>query len=151
MTDRRSPQLGDFPFSVELATRFDDLDTQGHVNNVAIANLYQESRVQFHRETFRPLRQSRDLDRDPELATVLADVHIAYRLETHYPYPVTLGCGVSRLGNSSYTISTAMFQKDACVGTCEAVLVFVKQGRPHPIPDKIRTILSDYLLPEQQH
>ena len=36
-----------YPFSVDLATRFADLDTLRHVNNVAIAELFEESRVRF--------------------------------------------------------------------------------------------------------
>lgn len=146
MAARFQPQLGDFPFAVELTTRFDDMDVQGHINNVAIANIYQESRVQFHRELFRQVRHSEN--RDDGIGTVLADVHITYRLETHYPSPVTISCGVSRLGNTSYTIRSAMFQGEHCVGTCDAVLVYVKAGKPQPIPSAERDVLVNYQLPE---
>lgn len=144
MTRNNQLRIGDFPFSVELATRFDDMDLQGHINNVAIANLYQESRLQFHRELFRGLRQGHH--RNDGVSTVLADIHITYRRESHYPAPVTVGCGLSRLGNSSYTIRSAMFQGEHCVGSCDAVLVYVKDGKSHPIPADERNMLVEYQL-----
>jgi acyl-CoA thioester hydrolase len=138
------PHLEDFPFSVELATRFDDMDILGHINNVSIANLYQESRVMFHRTLFRALRGGER--RKDGVGTVLVDVHIAYRRETFYPQPVTITCGVSRLGNSSYTISSAMYQDGQCVGTCDAALVYVQAGQPTPIPQNERDILKNFQL-----
>jgi acyl-CoA thioester hydrolase len=138
------PQLDDFPFAAELTTRFDDMDILGHINNVAIANLYQESRVMFHRELFKRTRGAEH--RKDKVGTVLVDVHIAYRAETFYPKPVTITCGVSRMGNSSYTIYSAMYQDGNCVGTCDAVLVYVKGGKPHPIPEDEREILSHYQM-----
>lgn len=137
-------QFEDYPFSVELPTRFDDMDLLGHVNNVAIANLYQESRVMFHRKLFSWMRGAER--RADGVGTVLADVHIRYQRETFYPKPVSITCCVSRLGNSSYTISSAMFQDGLCVGFCDAVLVYVKDGSSHPIPDEERKILADYQL-----
>ncbi|MGQ9425603.1 acyl-CoA thioesterase [Gilvimarinus sp. F26214L] len=138
------PKLLDFPFTVELASRFSDLDTQKHINNVAIANLYQESRLQFHREIFRDLRRDGSLVEG--LGKVLAEIRITYRRESHYPYPVSIGCGVSRLGNTSYTIASAMFQKDVFVGSCDAVLVYVKDGKPYPVPDGAREVLERYQM-----
>lgn len=142
------PQIEDFPFSVELTTRFDDMDILGHINNVSIANLYQESRVMFHRTLFRTLRGGER--RDDGIGTVLVDVHIAYRGETFYPQPVTITCGVSRLGNSSYTICSAMYQEGQCVGTCDAVLVYVQDGKPTPIPQEERSILKKFQLQAAQ-
>jgi acyl-CoA thioester hydrolase len=142
------PQLSDFPFSTELTTRFDDMDILGHINNVAIANLYQESRVMFHRELFRWTRGAEH--RKDGVGTVLVDVHIAYRRETFYPKPVTVTCGVSRLGNTSYTIHSGMYQDGECVGSCDAVLVYVKEGKPQPIPKEEREILAKYQMRSQE-
>ncbi|MEX1033365.1 MAG: acyl-CoA thioesterase [Cellvibrionaceae bacterium] len=144
MPARSQPRSENFPFRVELATRFDDLDTQGHINNVAIANLYQEARLRFHGKAFGELRGGQD--RDDGIGTVLVDIHITYQRETHYPLPVTIACGVGRLGNTSYTIKSVLFQDSHCVGTCDAVLVYVKAGKPQPIPREERAILGDYQL-----
>ena len=66
--------LANYPFQIEVATRFQDLDTLKHINNVAIAGLYEESRLQFHREAFREFRKQQT--EKGRYRTVLADVHI---------------------------------------------------------------------------
>lgn len=142
----QQPQLGDFPFSVELPIRYSDLDTLKHVNNVKIADLYQEARVQFHREVFRELRRSEMGDDGYE--KVLAEMRITYLRETHFPHPVVIGCGLTRLGNSSYTITAGMYQQGELVGTSDAVLVYFKDGKSFPIPDESRAILANYMMKE---
>lgn len=146
MTSRSLPQLEDFPLTIEFATRFGDMDILGHINNVAIASLYQEGRVHFHRQVFKDVRKGEH--RRDGVGTVLADLHIAYRRESFYPAPVTVACGVGRLGNTSYTLKTAMFQNGECVGTSDAVLVYVKDGKPQAIPTDERALLADYQLSE---
>ena len=137
-------EVEQYPFQFELQTRFSDLDLQGHINNVQIANIYQEGRVQFHREAFRELRKSSDEHR--HLRTVLANINIAYLHETFYPRPLILGVGVGRIGNSSYTLTCGLFQGGQCKGTSEAVLVFVSQGKSTAMPEATRTALSQYLI-----
>ena len=41
--------LGNYPVTVEILTRYSDIDPQHHINNVAVAQFYQESRLGFHR------------------------------------------------------------------------------------------------------
>lgn len=142
--DPHRRDLANYPFVIEVPTRFQDLDTLKHINNVAIAGLYEESRLQFHRETFREYRRS--LKEKSKLRTVLADIHINYLREAHYPYPITIGVGVGRIGNSSYTLHCAMFQKDECIGLSEAVIVFAQPGKPEPIPETVKTILQDNVV-----
>jgi len=146
MANRQQPQfqLGDFPFSVAIPIRYSDLDTLKHVNNVKIVDIYQEARVQFHREVFRELRRSEMGDDGYE--KVLADMRVTYLRETHFPYPVVVGCGLTRLGNSAYTISAAMFQNGVLVGTSDAVLVYFKDSKSYPIPDESRSILANYMM-----
>lgn len=143
---KEQPRLQDFPFSVEIPIRYSDLDTLKHVNNVAIADLYQEARVQFHREVFRQLRRSKL--GDDGLDKVLAELRISYLRETHFPHPVVVGVGLVRLGNSSYTIYEAMYQQGQLVGTCNAVMVYFKDGKSFPIPDESRAILANYMMKE---
>ncbi|MGH1470279.1 MAG: acyl-CoA thioesterase [Cellvibrionaceae bacterium] len=141
-----SKPLSNYPFQFEIHTRYDDLDTQKHVNNVAVANLHQEARVQFHREAFREFRQKHG--KTVLFRTVLANIEITYLRETHYPYPVVAGVGIERVGNSSYSIGVSMYQNDECVGTSKAVLVFVKDGHGIQMPEEIRETLNLNLIKE---
>jgi acyl-CoA thioester hydrolase len=138
--------LSSYPYQFEIHTRYDDLDTQKHVNNVAIANLHQEARVQFHREAFRSFREK--YGKTVLYRTVLANIQITYLRETHYPYPVVAGVGIERVGNSSYTIGVSMYQHGECVGTSQSVLVFVKDGHGTPMPEQIREPLTASLIKE---
>ncbi len=133
--------LENYSFRIEIPTRFQDLDTLKHINNVAIAGLYEESRLQFHREKFRELRKT--LKNKEQYRTVLADVHINYLREAHYPYPITVGVGVGHVGNTSYSLHACMFQKDECIGLSEAVIVFAQPGKTMPIPNSIRSVLEE--------
>ncbi|GAB1257400.1 thioesterase family protein [Aurantivibrio plasticivorans] len=144
MSSNSQHSLDFYPFKVELPIRYEDLDTQGHVNNVSIAGLYQESRVQCHREIFRDLRKQPW--NGPVLSKVLAEMRISYLREVHFPHAVTIGVGISRIGNSSYTMSSAMFQLGSCVGTSDATLVYVSEGKAYPIPTDARSILDQYAI-----
>ena len=41
--------LTQYPVHVDILPRYSDVDPQGHINNVAVAEFYQESRLGFHR------------------------------------------------------------------------------------------------------
>ena len=133
-------KLINYPFQIEVPTRFQDLDTLKHINNVAIAGLYEESRLQFHREAFREFRKAQT--EKGRYRTVLADIHINYLQEAHYPYPITIGVGVGHIGRTSYALHCAMFQHTKCIGLSEAVIVFAQPGKPEPIPDGVRSVLE---------
>ncbi len=129
-----------YPFHTEIATRYADLDTQKHINNVRVAELYQESRVKFIRSSF-------ETERVLKYRKVLADIHIAYRGELHFGDPVAFGVGVERVGNSSLVIVSAAFQGGQCMSTSEAVLVFLDDdGKPKTIPDKVREDVKPFMV-----
>lgn len=130
-----------YPLCVTVPSRFRDLDTLGHINNVAIGSFYEEGRAHLNRTVFPP--QTRHAH---AMRMLIADVHIAYLREAHYPGDIEVRAGVLRIGTSSYTIALALFQKGACVGTCETVLVNTDGQKPAPIPDLGRERLEAYRL-----
>lgn len=144
--DSRRKQFEYYPFSIEVHPRFADLDFQRHVNNVAIANYYQESRARFNRHVFQALYA----DKANEILTrkVLADVHITYLAEVSYPELVTVGVGVQRIGRTSYSVSAGLFQLDKCVGVCDAVLVFTNTKETGSMPSLAREGLEKYCFAE---
>lgn len=130
-----------YPVFVTVPSRFRDLDTLGHINNVAIGSFYEEGRASLNRTVFPP--QTRHAH---GMRLLIADVHIAYLAEAHYPGDIEVGAGILRIGSSSYTIALALFQKGRCVGTCETVLVNTDGTKPAPIPDEGRAALERYKL-----
>lgn len=138
-TARLSKQT--YPVFVTVPSRFRDLDTLGHINNVAIGSFYEEGRANLNRTVFPP-----ETRHAHSMRLLIADTHIAYLAEAHYPGDIEVGAGIAKIGTSSYTIALALFQKGKCVGTCETVLVNTDGKTPTPIPDEGRAALERYRL-----
>ena len=129
-----------YPFATELDTRFGDMDVQRHLNNVALAGLYEEARVRFVSSLVR-IHSRPDRQRP-----VLAEATIRYLAEGRYPGRLVGAAGVLRVCRTSYVIGQAMFQGEACIGTADIVIVWTAAGRPAPIPDDLRTALLGALI-----
>lgn len=129
--------LENYPLSVTVPSRFRDLDTLGHLNNVAIGSFYEEGRAELNRVCF-PV----EMRRAHKMRMLIADVHIQYLKEAHYPGDLVVGAGAGHIGRTSYRIDLALFQKGRCVGVCETVLVNTDGQAVTPIPGEGRAALE---------
>jgi acyl-CoA thioester hydrolase len=105
---RPTPALLDpanYPFHVEITTRFADLDVQRHVNNVAMAAMIEDGRARFHRHI------NLVVLRDGGIPVVVAN-EINYLSEAHYPDPVSAFVGVLAVGRTSWTLATLIVQNN---------------------------------------
>ena len=116
-----------YPVAIELQTRFQDMDINGHLNNVAFADLFESGRVLLNRDV-RPLDE-----RPANERTMVAAVEINYLAEGNFPDPVQIATGIGRLGTSSWTIVQAMFQNGGCIATCDTVVVCRTDGQAKPL------------------
>ncbi len=129
--------LESYPLSVTVPSRFRDLDTLGHLNNVAIGSFYEEGRAELNRVCF-PV----EMRRKHAMRMLIADVHIQYLREAHYPGDLIVGAGIGHIGRTSYRIDLALFQKGECVGVCETVLVNTDGEKNAAIPEEGRVALE---------
>ena len=120
-----------YPYTALISTRFADMDVLGHINNVAIAGMFEEGRVRFN-HALKLVRHGADT------RWLIAGVDIAYLGEAHYPRDVTVVSGVGRLGRSSWTVLSAAFQADRCVATCDTTIVYTDKNGARPFPDDFR-------------
>ncbi len=126
-----------YPFAVTIASRFGDMDILGHINNVAMAQLFENGRVQFN--------YSIDMmNRGTEERWLLAAVKIDYIEEAHFPGDITVASGISRIGTSSWDIASAAFQHDQCVALSTSTLVYTKDGAAFPISAKMRDMFMTH-------
>lgn len=125
-----------YPVADDFGTRYQDLDPNGHLNNVAFAALFENARVRINRAT-RPWD-----GRPANERTMVASVTIAYLREGSFPEPVTICSGIGRIGNSSWTIEQAMFQAGHCIATCDTVVVCRTDGEAKPLRAEVRTELE---------
>ena len=78
-----------YPVHVDLQTRFQDMDINGHLNNVAFAALFESGRVLLNRE-IRPWEE-----RPANERTMVAAVEINYLAEGNFPDPVLIAWAAS--------------------------------------------------------
>ncbi len=86
-----------YPISQVCQTRFQDVDPNRHLNNVAFASLFEHARVRLNRE-LRPWAERPKNER-----SMVAAVTINYLRKGSYPDDVTVCSGVSTIGKSSYS------------------------------------------------
>lgn len=135
--------LEKFPCQREISLIFADIDTIGHVNNVAISRFFEEARVSLHRMV------------DSYLSAVvpkrllLVHTDIDYLAEVFYPGDVQLGIGVASIGRTSVRHGAALFQNGRCVAVSRSVDVNTVEGQPGPaeLDDRHRFALQNCLLP----
>jgi acyl-CoA thioester hydrolase len=140
--DPRRREAAAYPASLILETRFADMDVNGHLNNVALARLFEETRVRFNRAG--PAAPAAGERRS---RFVVAHVAIDYLAEGNYPAPVTVGYAISRIGSSSFTVAMAAFQDGNCIALCDSVLVHRDpESGPAPMPPALRERLEAHRL-----
>jgi acyl-CoA thioester hydrolase len=120
-----------YPIQLEMQTRFQDMDVNGHLNNVAFAALFENGRVRLHRDA-RPWEERPGNER-----TMVANVNINYIGEGRFPDPVIVCSGVGRIGKSSWVIEQAMFQNGVCIATCDSVIACRTDGQAKPLRKEV--------------
>jgi acyl-CoA thioester hydrolase len=135
-------ELSTYPVRLDIAPRFGDLDPLSHLNNVAVARIYEEARVRFIDES--GVREHFE----PKHWFVIVELSIQYLAEGAYPDMLTVGTGVVRVGGSSFGVAHGLFQNGRCIGTAESVLVYVNrvEGGARPLPAAARARLAAFNL-----
>lgn len=124
-----------YPFSCVVPTRFQDLDPLGHINNVAMAAMFETGRVRFNQrlEAFEP--------RPGGKRWLVGSIAIAYLAEAHFGHDIEVTSGIGTIGTRSWRIESAAFQQGICVATCDTTLVI--EG---DMPDGLRTALRQQMV-----
>jgi acyl-CoA thioester hydrolase len=127
--------ISGYPFVHSTETRFADLDQLGHINNVAMAGLFEHGRGLF--------THSIGLhDFAPGHRWLIVRVEINYLAESYFPEHVKIASGIQRIGNSSWEVASAAFQSGKCVATCVTTTVMTNKDGATPLTDGLRTALE---------
>lgn len=141
--DPRRLTAGIYPFRFELRLRLDDLDFNGHVNNVAVTVLHQESRASMLQAVWPFAAEA------PRPRFAVAQHVTHFLAEVFYPGAVECRAGVGRIGTSSITIATAIFDGPRCLSLGDTVLVVRAAGAvdgASALDENARTALTAYRL-----
>jgi acyl-CoA thioester hydrolase len=140
--DPRRTDIRSYPFVVETQGRYGDMDANGHMNNLAVESLHEDVRARMNRTVMPGVY---DNGRRP-FRLVSAQNVVHFLAESTWPSVFRAAIGVGRIGTSSFVASSALFIGDACISTCDTVLVVVGDDGPRSIPDDARVRLQDLLL-----
>lgn len=134
----------DFPHTLDLATRWADMDVYGHVNNVVYYSYF---------DTVVNERLIRAGVLDPQTSPVIGlvvETRCTYFRSLNFPEPVVAGLRVAKLGTSSVRYDIALFQGEgpaAAQGVFTHVYVDRATQRPVSIPDPVRALLVPLVVP----
>lgn len=129
-----------YPVRLTIPTRYGDMDSNAHLNNVAIARLFEESRVRFHYAM-----RAKGGEVSPG-GVMIAHVSIDYIGEGEYPADVESGVGVVALGGSSYRLAIGLFQHGRAFALADSVMVSVAPDRSGaaPLGAELRGLLEGF-------
>lgn len=128
-----------YPFTCEIATRFGDLDTNAHLNNVALASILEDARVRFHAASGFHIAMD-------GWKAMVASLTIDYLGQAFYPGPVSLYSGATTIGRTSYSVAQLVRQGDSVVALAQSVVVCVEDNRPFPLPEAFRQSVRPWML-----
>lgn len=131
-----------YPLKVRILARYADVDPLWHINNVAVAQYYEEARV----SASMMMMGGRHVAGAGGERILIAHQSIDYLREGTYPGALEVGVGVLRIGRSSYRYGMAMFQDGACISVSEAVLVYADAHGPAALPGDYRQRLEAWLI-----
>lgn len=117
-----------YPVRLTIPTRYGDMDSNAHLNNVAIARLFEESRVRFHYAM-----RAEGAAVSPG-GLMIAHLAIDYIGEGEYPADVESGVGIVSLGGSSYRLGIGLFQHGRAFALADSVMVSVAPDRSGAAP-----------------
>ena len=136
MSRKKPPDLNNFPHFWQAATRWDDNDIYGHLNNTVHYKLFDSAVNSF-------LLDHNLLDfRNGESVYLVVETACSYFAELAYPDNLAVGLRITRLGTSSVTYETGLFREGetqaAAAGHFVHVLVDKASRKPVPIDEVSR-------------
>lgn len=122
---------------------FYDTDALGHINNTRLPAWFELARNDLFK-LFTP-------DLDPKKwRLMLARIDVEYRAELFYGHEIEVRTYISRLGNSSFTVTQEAHQNGTLAGLGNAVMIYYdhQEKRSTPIEGELRKALQEHLHEE---
>jgi acyl-CoA thioester hydrolase len=125
-----------FPVKLKLRIDWGDIDSFGHVNNVAIFKYIQASRVKY----IEKLGLSK-MHNESKIGPVLASCQCEFKIPLYYPGQITILSRVDFIKNTSFSICHRIIDdKNQVTGEAKDILVLFdfNSNCKVQIPQKIR-------------
>lgn len=135
----KNKNLTNFPFHVNIQTRWRDLDAFGHVNNAVFATYIETARGTLFK------RWSLPFDGTGK-SLIVASMTINYLKQLKHPSNIIVGLKINKVGNTSFNIESYIFnEKDIQnpIAKSNVVIVCFDFDNQKPVP-VFSQILKDY-------
>ena len=109
-------QIEDFQFQHPINTRWKDLDAFRHINNAVFLSYIEDARIVLLR---------RWNINYAEKSLIVASVKIDYLKQVIHPSSLIIGQRVSRIGNKSFDIQSAIFNEKDIEPVCFSTITSV--------------------------
>ena len=125
--------ITDYPQHYELKTRWKDIDSFGHVNNAVFLTYIEDARIMYFKR-WNVTEKKRSL--------IVASIKIDYLRQIEHPSDLIVGQKISRIGNSSFDIQSAIFlnndPKPAANSVVSCVCFDYQQSKSVPVYGEIK-------------
>ena len=131
----------DFYFIVTMSTRWRDLDAFQHVNNAVYATYIENARATlFNRWSIRHDGRGKSL--------ILVSIKIDYLKQLIHPAQFDVCQRISRIGNTSFDLESALFTNQSddpiCMSNATCVCFDFTKEKPVPVFKEIIDDFNDY-------
>ena len=129
--------LADFTFKHSIQTRWRDMDAFRHVNNATFLTYIEDARILFFKRWNINLK---------EKSLIVASVKIDYMNQLLHPTNIIIAQKVSRIGNKSFDILSALFNEKnsqlICTSTITSVCYDFIKEKSVPVFNEIKQDLK---------
>ena len=137
----KNRKIKDYPLHVEIETRWRDLDAFGHVNNAVFATYIETARGTLFKKWNLPFDGKGQ-------SLIVASITINYHQQLKHPTSIIIGQKITRIGNASFDVESALFNKNKTekpIATSKVVVVCFDFEKQKSIP-VFKQIIEDSKL-----
>ncbi len=141
---QQPPALADFAWTVELQSRFGDMDADGQAGELALSRYVETARILGVRDGLPALHEALQAE---GMGLVVGRVSLDIFRQRHPGRGWQAGVRIARLGNASFTVECALFARDTCIALSQTVLVSIHRQtrRAQALPASVREAMSPLL------
>ncbi|MEF8822283.1 MAG: thioesterase family protein [Halovenus sp.] len=134
-----------FEYTTEIAVRYADIDTYGHVNNATYATYFEEARIDY---LYDVIDAGEALLSDSESGTgiVIANLEVDFVQPVKINDSVAVAVRVPRLGQKSFPFEYEVRTDDGVAATGETTVVTYDRDTEssRPIPEDWRDAITQF-------
>lgn len=125
---------------IDVPVAWGEQDAFGHLNNVVYFRYFESARMHFL-ERIGVLSSHRDTG----VGVILASTTCDFKQPVEWPARLTVRCGCTAIGNTSFTMAYEVTDEDAnlvAAGTSVQVMFDYRAGAKVQVPDAIRAAIA---------